>query len=398
MFRPAIIHWFLKPDNFGSPIIESKYSSKEYSKEVIKQQQQQHYHSFKEYLKRDIRTFMGTDKLQPGYTVSSVPQEWNFPRDRNSRVIEVADTFIGKVEPHATNKYGGRVTLEEVLDAIFQETNPSAIPADPSVHSSSPQPPQNIDGPGIYTTNHSLMDRVVQEPYLAEQLLKVLWFDPRLIHWFRMNHSLCDARIATRNETSVRPVSIMLVVCIASLIIAQNGAERKTGTDTRTDVRLLASTPFVRKWSWRSDGMQKPSSTCPKWLVMDVSATEQTLIQLFRSTRRTWVGEHPSSVRTLRQRVLGQRMEVVVAIGRPQSTALLLPDSSADWPTQRAKLDPAVPQVQPCRQVHFVREHHCRHWAMSGNASARAGPSLCIYQQAIQVFASSRSIWRVGSD
>jgi hypothetical protein len=42
-----------------------------------------------------------------------------------------------------------------------------------SVHSSSPQPPQNLDGPGIYTTNHSLMDRVTQEPYLAEQLLKV---------------------------------------------------------------------------------------------------------------------------------------------------------------------------------------------------------------------------------
>lgn len=47
------------------------------------------------------------------------------PRDRNSRVIEVADTFIGRSEPQ------GRVTIEEVLDAIFQETSPSAIPADP---------------------------------------------------------------------------------------------------------------------------------------------------------------------------------------------------------------------------------------------------------------------------
>lgn len=80
---------------------------------------------FKEFLKRDVRTFMGTDRLLPGYTVSTVPSEWNLPRDRNSRVIEVADTFIGRTEPQ------GRVTIEEVLDAIFQETNPSSIPADP---------------------------------------------------------------------------------------------------------------------------------------------------------------------------------------------------------------------------------------------------------------------------
>ncbi|KAI6191557.1 hypothetical protein M3Y97_00241000 [Aphelenchoides bicaudatus] len=82
------------------------------------------------------------------------------------RVIEVADTFIGRTEPQ------GRVTIEEVLDAIFQETNPSSIPADPSVHSGSPQPPHNLDGPGIYTTNHALMDRVIQNPQMAEQLLR----------------------------------------------------------------------------------------------------------------------------------------------------------------------------------------------------------------------------------
>lgn len=46
-------------------------------------------------------------------------------------MIEVADTFIGKAEPHGENRYGGRVTIEEVLDAIFQETKPSMIPADP---------------------------------------------------------------------------------------------------------------------------------------------------------------------------------------------------------------------------------------------------------------------------
>ncbi|KAI6205524.1 MYND-type domain-containing protein [Aphelenchoides besseyi] len=134
-------------------IVDSKYS-KEYARE--------------EYSKRDVRTFI-SDKLLPGYTVSTVPSDWNLPRDRASRVVEVAD--IGHQQPK-TSRYGGRVTIEEVLDAIFQETNPSNIPLDPSDSQTSPPPPHNIDGPGIYTTNGNLMDRVIQEPYLAEELLK----------------------------------------------------------------------------------------------------------------------------------------------------------------------------------------------------------------------------------
>ncbi|KAI6173354.1 hypothetical protein M3Y98_01072400 [Aphelenchoides besseyi] len=134
-------------------IVDSKYS-KEYARE--------------EYSKRDVRTFI-SDKLLPGYTVSTVPSDWNLPRDRASRVVEVAD--IGHQQPK-TSRYGGRVTIEEVLDAIFQETNPSNIPLDPSDNQTSPPPPHNIDGPGIYTTNGNLMDRVIQEPYLAEELLK----------------------------------------------------------------------------------------------------------------------------------------------------------------------------------------------------------------------------------
>ncbi|VDK26129.1 unnamed protein product [Anisakis simplex] len=34
-------------------------------------------------------------KQLPGYTVTDVPSNWNLPRDRHSRVIEVADTFVG---------------------------------------------------------------------------------------------------------------------------------------------------------------------------------------------------------------------------------------------------------------------------------------------------------------
>uniref|UniRef100_A0A1I7ZWR7 MYND-type domain-containing protein n=1 Tax=Steinernema glaseri TaxID=37863 RepID=A0A1I7ZWR7_9BILA len=34
------------------------------------------------------------------------------------------------------------------------------------------QPHENVDGPGIYTTNYLLMDRVIREPHLAESLLR----------------------------------------------------------------------------------------------------------------------------------------------------------------------------------------------------------------------------------
>ncbi|KHN74434.1 Calponin homology domain-containing protein [Toxocara canis] len=63
----------------------------------------------------------------PGYTVTDVPSDWNVPGDRHSRVIEVADTFVGPKgkQGGSTVRYGGRVTIEEVLDSIFQQTTPS---------------------------------------------------------------------------------------------------------------------------------------------------------------------------------------------------------------------------------------------------------------------------------
>uniref|UniRef100_A0A915CQZ0 Apical junction molecule ajm1 alpha/beta domain-containing protein n=1 Tax=Ditylenchus dipsaci TaxID=166011 RepID=A0A915CQZ0_9BILA len=125
--------------------------------------------------KTDVHTITGGNaRQQSGYTVSSVPQDWNLPRERNSRVVEVADTFIGKSEGGATktNRYGGRITVEEVLDSIFQETVPVHEPLDPSLPQSNQPPPQNADGPGIYSSNYKLMDKVIEQPHLAESLLK----------------------------------------------------------------------------------------------------------------------------------------------------------------------------------------------------------------------------------
>ncbi|TKR80776.1 hypothetical protein L596_014788 [Steinernema carpocapsae] len=109
----------------------------------------------------------------PGYTVTTVPHDWDVAN--GSRVIEVADTFVGakhSYEGNVGDRYCGRVTLEEVLDAIFQETEPSHIPNDPSAPQSEIQPNENIDGPGIYTANYMLMDKVIREPHLAESLLR----------------------------------------------------------------------------------------------------------------------------------------------------------------------------------------------------------------------------------
>uniref|UniRef100_A0A914Z6X0 MYND-type domain-containing protein n=1 Tax=Panagrolaimus superbus TaxID=310955 RepID=A0A914Z6X0_9BILA len=96
-------------------------------------------------------------------------------KDGNSRVIEVADTFIGKQttqeQTQKVLRYGGRVTVEEVLDGIFQQTKASNIPADPSLPQSDRPPSENLDGPGIYTSNYMLMDKVIQQPHLAEDLL-----------------------------------------------------------------------------------------------------------------------------------------------------------------------------------------------------------------------------------
>ena len=54
--------------------------------------------------RKEIITSSGGDgRNLPGYTVSTIPTDWNLGKDANSRVIEVADTFIGK-QTHETQK------------------------------------------------------------------------------------------------------------------------------------------------------------------------------------------------------------------------------------------------------------------------------------------------------
>ncbi|CAD5228966.1 unnamed protein product [Bursaphelenchus okinawaensis] len=126
-------------------------------------------YSREEYARTNVRTISTGDKVQAGYTVSTVPSSWNLYQNPNSRVIEVADTFVGQTD-RADARFGGKITIEEVLDAIFQDTNPNDIPADPS-YSAYP-PPRNIDGPGIYTPNQNLMDQLAEDPHNAEYLLR----------------------------------------------------------------------------------------------------------------------------------------------------------------------------------------------------------------------------------
>uniref|UniRef100_A0AC34RBW7 MYND-type domain-containing protein n=1 Tax=Panagrolaimus sp. JU765 TaxID=591449 RepID=A0AC34RBW7_9BILA len=68
-------------------------------------------------------------------------------------------------------RYGGRVTVEEALDTIFQQTKTSNNYYDTSLPQSERPIGQNIEGPGIYTSNYMLMDKVIEQPYLAEDLL-----------------------------------------------------------------------------------------------------------------------------------------------------------------------------------------------------------------------------------
>ncbi|KAI1724480.1 immune response like protein [Ditylenchus destructor] len=144
----------------GYPTEETTAITREYTREAFS--------------KTDIRTTPGDGRQQSGYTVSTVPADWNIPRERNSRVVEVADTFIGKQDSavNKTGRYGGRITVEEVLDSIFQQIPPSHEPVDPSLPQFGHPPPQNVDGPGIYTTNYVLMDKVMEQPHLAESLLQ----------------------------------------------------------------------------------------------------------------------------------------------------------------------------------------------------------------------------------
>jgi hypothetical protein len=49
-----------------------------------------------QYQERKQETVIESSVRQlPGYTVSTVPTAWNQPKNRNSVVIEVADTFVG---------------------------------------------------------------------------------------------------------------------------------------------------------------------------------------------------------------------------------------------------------------------------------------------------------------
>nr|CAD2153735.1 unnamed protein product [Meloidogyne enterolobii] len=150
-------------------IVEGNTVTREYSKEAFS--------------KTEVQTLAYPQGSHlPGYTVSTVPSEWRMaPKERqNSRVVEVVDTFVDRPaatdgqQPPLGKRYGGRVTLEEVLDSIFQSTQyiPDLPPADPSTFSESQSQFRNVDGPGIFTPNQALMDKLAEQPQLAEQLLR----------------------------------------------------------------------------------------------------------------------------------------------------------------------------------------------------------------------------------
>ncbi|CAJ0583263.1 unnamed protein product, partial [Mesorhabditis spiculigera] len=121
----------------------------------------------------DSRQSLEGHRNLPGYTVSEVPESWNLGRSRASKVVEVADTFVGPRKSYGGSsvRYGGRVTIEEVLDSIFQQTAPRETGY---VADGIPQGEYtaNYDGPSIYTKNYMLMDQVVQQPERAEALLQ----------------------------------------------------------------------------------------------------------------------------------------------------------------------------------------------------------------------------------
>uniref|UniRef100_A0A1I7URX4 MYND-type domain-containing protein n=1 Tax=Caenorhabditis tropicalis TaxID=1561998 RepID=A0A1I7URX4_9PELO len=113
----------------------------------------------------------------PGYTVSEVPNAWNLQTSRTSRVVEVADTFVGTSSHeygNFTNRYGGRVTIEEVLDSIFQKVTPTnpRLPLDRSYPQADELFQGNVDGPGIYTNNYNVMRQVLKSPERAEHILQ----------------------------------------------------------------------------------------------------------------------------------------------------------------------------------------------------------------------------------
>uniref|UniRef100_A0A1I8BY47 MYND-type domain-containing protein n=1 Tax=Meloidogyne hapla TaxID=6305 RepID=A0A1I8BY47_MELHA len=125
-------------------IVEGNTVTREYSREAFS--------------KTEVQTLAYPQgSHQPGYTVSTVPSEWRMaPKERqNSRVVEVVDTFVDRPtttdgqQPQLGKRYGGRVTLEESQSQF-----------------------RNVDGPGIFTPNQALMEKLAEQPQLAEQLLR----------------------------------------------------------------------------------------------------------------------------------------------------------------------------------------------------------------------------------
>ncbi|VDK75450.1 unnamed protein product [Litomosoides sigmodontis] len=120
-------------------------------------------------------------KQLPGYTVTTVPSDWNVPDDRHTRVVEVSDTLIGSNRASSSrNTYlqrlHGRMTVEEVLDSIFQRTKPSSTSLSSRHEMSFPEGELvdygQMQKSGIYVKSNTLMQRLVEHPNEAEALLQ----------------------------------------------------------------------------------------------------------------------------------------------------------------------------------------------------------------------------------
>ncbi|EFO23469.1 apical junction molecule protein 1 [Loa loa] len=119
-----------------------------------------------------------SSKQLPGYTVTAVPSNWNIPGDRHSRVVEVADTFIGSSRSSSSyndtylQRFFGRVTIEEVLDSIFQRTKPSSSRLETSLSEDEIIEDGQLQKSGIYVRSNELMQQLVRDPHEAEALLQ----------------------------------------------------------------------------------------------------------------------------------------------------------------------------------------------------------------------------------
>ncbi|VDM97869.1 unnamed protein product [Thelazia callipaeda] len=118
-----------------------------------------------------------TVKQLPGYTVTPVPTNWNIPKDRHSRVVEVTDTFIDSKVNSSQNdnqRFDGRVTIEEVMDAIFQRTKPSKSSPfhDKNSTERDSLESEQVRKSGIYVRSSELMQQLMRDPSKAEVLLQ----------------------------------------------------------------------------------------------------------------------------------------------------------------------------------------------------------------------------------